>query len=87
MNNTCSLEQKSKTGKLDAILKTREHNLHLLARFMEIKSVNARLRQDQIAKEIGCSGSTLQRYRQDINMLSPYSIPPNSHKRKKDFKP
>ena len=43
---------------------------------MKIKSVNHRLGQDQIAKELGCSSSTLQRYRNDINMLSPYRIPP-----------
>ena len=47
-----------------------------------MKSVNAKVIQDQIAKDLGCSSSTLQRYRQDINMLSPYRIPPNSHKRK-----
>ena len=29
---------------------------------MEIKSVNTKLGQDQLAKEIGCSSSTLQRY-------------------------
>ena len=38
---------------------------------MEIKSVNPRLRQDQIAKQLGCSGSALQGYRNDIIMLSP----------------
>ena len=49
--------------------------------------MNLRLRQDQIAKELGCSSSTFQRYRQDINMLSPYGIPLNTDKRKqKDFK-
>ena len=53
-----------------------------MARFMEIKSVNPKFRQDQIAKELSWSGSTLQRYRQNINMLSPYRIPPNSNKRK-----
>ena len=53
-----------------------------MARFMEIKSMNPRLRQDQMAKELGCSSSTLQRYRQDINMLSPYGIPPKTIKRK-----
>ena len=31
---------------------------------------------------MGCPSSTLQRYRQDINMLSPFIIPPNNHKRK-----
>ena len=49
---------------------------------MEKKPVNPRLRQDQIAKELVCSSSTLQRYRLVTNMLSPYRIPPNSHKRR-----
>ena len=53
-----------------------------MARFMEIKSMNPRLRQDQMAKDLGCSSSPLQRYRQDKNMLSPYGIPPNTKKRK-----
>ena len=39
---------------------------------MEIKSVNQKLKQSQIAKEIGCSVSSLQRYRHDIKMQSPY---------------
>ena len=53
-----------------------------MVRFMGIKAIKRKLRQDQIAKEIGCLGSTLQRYRNDINVLSPYKIPPNTHKRR-----
>ena len=82
MNNTFSLEQISKTGSLDSILITRHYKLDLRARFMEIKSPNPKLKQSELAKELRCSSSTLQRYRQDINMLSPYRILPNSHKRK-----
>ena len=37
--------------------------------------MNPRLTQDQIAKELGCSSSTLQRYRQNINMPSTHRIP------------
>ena len=82
MNNTFSLQQASQTGNLDSNLITRHCKLDLVARFMEIKSLNPRVRQNQIAKELGCSSSTFQRYRQDKNMLSPYRILPNSHKRK-----
>ena len=53
-----------------------------MARFTEIKSLNLRLTQDQIAKKLGCSSGTLQRHRNDINKLSPNRIPPNSIKRK-----
>ena len=49
---------------------------------MEINSVNPKLGQDRIAKELGCSNSTLQRFRQDINMLSPHGISSNTHKRR-----
>ena len=52
---------------------------------MEIKSVNPKIKQNQLAKEVSCSSSTLQRYRIDINMLSPYRIPPNSNKGKQIF--
>ena len=82
MNTTFPVEQISKTGNRVSDLITRQFKLHLMARFMELKSVNPRLRQDQRAKEIGCSTSTLQRYRNDINMLSPCRIPPNSNRRK-----
>ena len=57
-----------------------------MARFMERKSMNPKLRQDQTAKELCCSSETFQRHRQDINLVSPYRIPPNSNKGKKDFK-
>ena len=77
-NNTFSLEQLSKTGSLDSNSITRPYKLDLMARFMEIKSAKTRLKQDQIAKELGCSGSTLQRYRNDRNMFSPQKIRPTN---------
>ena len=53
-----------------------------MAGFMAITLFNPKLGQDQLAKELGCSSSTLQRYRHDIFMLSPYRILSNSHKRR-----
>ena len=47
---------------------------------MKNKSINPKFSQDQTAKQLGCSSSTLQRYRQDTNMLSPYRISSNSYK-------
>ena len=82
MNNTFSLQKKSQTGNLDSNLITRQYKTDLMATFMEIKSINPKVKQSEIAKELGCSSSNLQRYRQDINILSPHRIPPNSHKRK-----
>ena len=55
----------------------RQIKLDFLAWFIEDKSVNPKLTQDQKAKCLSCSSSTLQRYRNDINMLSPYRILPN----------
>ena len=39
-----------------------------MALFMELKSVNPKLKQKEIAKELGYSSSALQRYRNDIKM-------------------
>ena len=82
MKITFSLHQISQTGNIDNILILRQNKIDLMARFMEIKPVNPKLRQDQIAKELRCSSSTLQRYGQDIKTRSPYKITPNNHKRK-----
>ena len=46
---------------------------------MEIKPVKQKLKEDQIAKKLRCSYSTLQQYRNDINVLSSSRIIPNSH--------
>ena len=53
-----------------------------MTRLIDIKSVEPKLKQNQMAKKLGCSSSTLQRYRHDINLLLPCSIPSNSQKRK-----
>ena len=60
----------------------RQYKPVLMARFMEIKSVNPKIGQDQIANEVGCSSSNLQRYRQNTNMLSAYRIPSKKYKRR-----
>ena len=45
---------------------------------MRIKYENSKLKQSEIADRLGYSSSTLQRYRNGINMLSPYTIQPNT---------
>ena len=45
---------------------------------MRLKYENPRMKQSQIANQIGLSTSTLQRYRNDINMVSPYRINHNN---------
>ena len=76
MKKHISLEQTSKTGNLKSNLLLHQYRIYLMARFMEKESLNPRLRQDQIAKELVCSTSKLQRFRHDIDMLSTYRIPP-----------
>ena len=87
MNNSFSLQQIQKTNNLDANLISRQYKLNLMADFMRVKYENPKMKQSQIANQIGLSTSTLQRYRNDINMLSPYRIHPNNtNKRSKKGK-
>ena len=81
MNNSFSLQQIQKTSNLDANLISRQYKLNLMADFMKVKYENPRMKQAEIANQLGMSSSTLQRYRNDINMLSPYRISPNNTKK------
>ena len=57
-----------------------------MADFMRMKNESPKSKQSQIANQLRYSTSTLQRYRNDINMLSPYRIQPNNiNKRTKKF--
>ena len=78
MNNSFSLQQIQKTRNLDANLISRQYKLILLADFMKVKYENPKMKQSEIANHLGLSSSTLQRYRNDINILSPYRINPNN---------
>ena len=79
MSNTFSLEQTCKTGDLNADLITRQYMLDEMAKLMEVKSINPKLKQSGIAEELKTSTSTIQRYRRETNMLSPYRISPSSN--------
>ena len=78
MNNSFSLQQIQKTSNLDANLMSGQYKLNLMADFMRLKYENPRMKQSEIANQLGKSSSTLQRYRNDINMLSPYRFTPNN---------
>ena len=82
MNNSFSLQQIQKTSNLDANLISRQYKLNLMADFMKVKYENPRMKQSEIANQLGMSSSTVQRYRNDINMLSPYRINPNNTKKR-----
>ena len=78
--NTPSLNEINKTANMDPNLLTRHYKLKLMNDFMHIKYQNPKMRQSEIANILNMSPSTLQRYRNDINMLSPYRINPNNTK-------
>ena len=78
MNNSFSLQQVQKTSNLDANLISRQYKLNLMADFMPLKQENPKMKKSEIANQLGLSSSTIQRYRNDINMLSPYKIQSNN---------
>ena len=82
MNNSFSLQQIQKTSNLDANLISRQYKLNLMADFMRVKNENPRMKQSEIVNQLGMSSITVQRYRNDINMLSPYRINPNNTKKR-----
>ena len=53
-----------------------------MADFMRVKYENQKMKQCEIANQLGMSPSNVQRYRNDINMLSPYRINPNNTKKR-----
>ena len=88
MNNTYSLDQIQKTGYLNADLIMRQYKLNRMAKSKEIKLINPRIKQFQIAKLLESSCSTRQRNRKKINMLSPYRIlPPSKPNQRKQETP
>ena len=46
--------------------------------FMRIEFENPKLKQSEIANQLNLSSFSIQRYRNDIYMLSPYKINPNN---------
>ena len=80
MNKTPSLNEINETANMDPNLLTRHYNLRLMNDFMHVKYQNPKMKQSDIANHFNMSSSTLQRYRNDINMFSPYRISPNNVK-------
>ena len=79
--NTPSLAEINKTANMDPNLLTRHYKLKLMKDFMNIKYQIPKMKQSEIANNLNMSSSTLQRYRNDINMLSPYRNNPNNNKK------
>ena len=78
MNNSFSLQQISRTRNLVANLICRRYERSLMADLMRWKNENPKLKQSEKLNQLGYSTSTLQRYRDDINMLSPDRTQPNT---------
>ena len=66
---------------MDPNLLTRHYKLKLMNDFMHIMYQNPKMKKSEIANTLSMSPSTLQRYRNDINMLSPCRINPNNVKK------
>ena len=80
--NTPSLNEINKTANMDPNLITKHYKLKLMKDFMNIKYLNPKLKQSEIASQLNMSPSTIQRHRNDINMLSPYKIYLNNVKKR-----
>ena len=81
MNNKFTIDQLSKSETIDPNSINRLYKINKMLDFMEIRSINPRLTQKQICNQLGFSDSTIKRYRDDINMVSPYNR--NNYKKKK----
>ena len=84
MNNRFTIDQLSKSETIDPNSINRLYKINKMLDFMEIRSNNPRMTQKQICNQLGTSDSTIKRYRNDINMDSPYNR--NNYKRKKSKK-
>ena len=81
MNIKFTIDQLSKSESIDPNSINRLYKINKMLDFMEIRSNNPRFTQKQICNELGFSDSTFKRYRDDINMVSPYIR--NNNKKKK----
>ena len=81
MNNKFIIDQLSKSESVDPNSINRLYKINKMLDFMEIRSNNPRMTQKQICNQLGTSDSTIKRYRNDINMDSPYNR--NNYKKKK----
>ena len=81
MNNTPSLNEINKNSAMDPNMLTKYYKLKLMNDFMKIKYQNPKMTQSEISSQLNMSSSTIKRYRNDINMLSPYRINSNNVKK------
>ena len=76
--NTPSLNEINKNSTMNPNMLTKYYKLKIMNDFMNIKYQNPKMTQSEISSQLNMSPSTIQRCRNDINMLSPYKINPNN---------
>ena len=81
MNESFTLDELPKSDTLDPNYIDRLYKLNLMCKFMVKKSNEPRLTQKQNCNQLGFSDSSNKRYRDDIQMNSPY----NRNNQKKRF--
>ena len=81
MKNRFTIDQLSKSETIDPNSINRLYKINKMLDFMELRSNNPKMTQKQICNQLGTSDSTIKRYRNDINMDSPYNR--NNYKKKK----
>ena len=81
MNNNPSLNEINKNSTMNPNMLTKYYKLKLMNDFMNIKYQNPKMTQSEISSQLNMSFSTIQRYRNDINVFSPYRIKPNNVKK------
>ena len=82
MNNTPSLNEINTNSAMDPNMLTKYYKLKLMNDFMNIKYQNPKMTQSEISSQLNMSSSTIKRYRNDINMLSPYRNNSNNVKKR-----
>ena len=80
--NTPSLSEINKNSSMDPNTLTKYYKLKLMNDFMNIKYQNRKMTQSEISSQLNMSSSTIKRYRNDINMISPYRISANNVKKR-----
>ena len=84
---TPSLNEINKNSSMDPNTLTKYYKLKLMNDFMNIKYQNPKMTQSEISSQLNMSSSTIKRYRNDINMISPYrNNPKNVKKQQKKTK-
>ena len=84
MSNNFTMDQLTKVESIDPNSINRLYKVNLMLNFMEIRSNNPKMTQKQICNQLGFSDSTIKRYRDDIQMDSPYNR--YNYKKKKSKK-